>query len=57
MAEQKEWSSPSLIKAAKLQVTAEQLSIKQTANYQKRYLTPENKVEGTPRWQGDDYMI
>ena len=35
-AEQKDWSSPSLIKATKLQLTAKQASTKWTANYQKR---------------------
>ena len=35
--------SPSLVKATKLQPTAEQPSTKETANYQKRYPTPEDK--------------
>ena len=51
MAEYKDWSSTSLIKATKLQPTAEQPSNKQTANCQKRYPTPEDKKEATSRWQ------
>ena len=49
MAEEKDWSSPSLIKARKLQPIAEQPSTKYTRNYQQRYPTPENKVEA--RWR------
>ena len=37
MTQQKDWSSPSLMKTAKLQLTAEQPSAKYTGNYQKRY--------------------
>ena len=42
-----DWSSPSLIKAAKLQLTAEKPSTKQTAKYQKRYPTPQDKEKTT----------
>ena len=49
MAEQKDQSSPSLIKATKLQPTAEQLSMKETTNYQKTYSTPEDKEETISR--------
>ena len=51
MAEQKDWSSPSLIKTKKLQPMAEQPSIKQTENFQKRYPTLEEKQEDTSRWK------
>ena len=49
MAEQKDWSSPSLRKTTKLQPTAEQPSTKQTGNYQERYCTLEDKEEATSR--------
>lgn len=51
MAEQKDWNSPSVMKATKLQPTAKQPSKKQTRNYQKRYRTLEDKEEITSRWQ------
>ena len=49
MAEKKDWSAPSLIKATKLQPTAEQPSTKYTTNYQKIYPTSECKEEATSR--------
>ena len=48
---EQDWSSPSLIKATKLQATADQPSTKQTENYKKRYPTPEDKEEATSRQQ------
>ena len=47
MAEQKDWSSPSFIKATKLQPIAEQPSTKQTENYQKSFPTIKAKEEAT----------
>ena len=49
MVEQKDWSSPSLIKT-KLQPNAEPLSTKWSGNFQNRYQTPEDKEEATSRW-------
>lgn len=43
MVEQKDWNSPTLIKAIKLQTKAEQPSTKLIANHQKRYPTPKTK--------------
>ena len=49
MVEQKDWSSPSLIKTAELQPNAEQPSAKWTRNFQKVNTTPEDKEEATSR--------
>ena len=48
--EEKDGSTASLVKATKLKTIAEQPSTKWTANYQKRYPTPEDKEEATSRW-------
>ena len=50
MVEQKDWSSPYLIKTTKLQPNAEQRSTKWTGNFQKSYPTPEVEEEVTSRW-------
>ena len=39
----------------KITLTAEQSPMKQTGNYQKRYLTPRNKEEATSRWRVADH--
>ena len=51
MAEQKDWSSPPLIKTTKLQTNSEQHSTKWTGDFQKRYPTPEDKEEAISRQQ------
>ena len=53
MVEQKDMSSPLLIKTPKSQLTAEQPSTtitKTSGTYQKRYLTHKDKEETTMRW-------
>ena len=50
MAEQKDLSSPPLMKTPKSQLTAEQPSTKKTGTYQKRYSTSKDREEATTRW-------
>ena len=57
MVEEKDWSSSSLIKTTKLQLTAEQPSNKLIAKCEKRYPTPEDKEEATSRGRRGDYMV
>jgi len=57
MAEEKDWSSTSLIKTTKLHPNAEQPSTNWTGNFQKDIPTPGDKEEATSRGRRSNYEI
>ena len=57
IAEQKDWSSPSLIKTTELQPNAEQTSTKWTGNFQKDILLQKTKRRPYQDGRRGDYTI